>query len=375
MRSLDRFAAAKLATLEAQNLRRGLSETARGPGARVERAGRTLVSFSCNDYLGLSQHPEVKRAAVAAVEEFGAGAGASRLVTGDHPLYRRLEDRLARLKGSADAVVFGSGYLANIGIAPALVGPGDLVLLDERAHACMHAAARLSRAEVRTFRHNDLDDLDRRMTRGRCLVMTETVFSMDGDRAPLAAMAALCRRNDAWLLADDAHGFGMIEPDAEVPLQMGTLSKAAGSYGGYLCCSAPVAELMRNRARSFVYTTGLPPAAIGAAVAALDIIAREPSLGAAPLAKARLFCARLGLAAPESAIVPVMLGRPEAALAASEALVERGFLVTAIRPPTVPAGTARLRIAFSAAHRDEDVIGLAEAMQALGLVREAAEAS
>jgi 8-amino-7-oxononanoate synthase len=358
MRSLDAFANAKLGALESQGLRRRLVETAREPGARA----RKLVSFSCNDYLGLSHHPEVKRAAIAAVERYGAGAGASRLVTGDHPLYRALEDRLARLKGTEDAVVFGSGYLANIGIAPSLVGPGDLVVIDELAHSCIHAGARLTRADVRIFKHNDVADLARKLNGKRALVMTESVFSMDGDMAPLREMAALCREHDAWLLVDDAHGLGVVEWRADVPLQMGTLSKAAGSYGGYLCCSHAVAELMRNRARSFVYTTGLPPAVVAASIAAVEVIA-SGELHGVPLARAQLFCARLGLNPPESAIVPLILGTPEAAVAASRALERRGYLVAAIRPPTVPEGTARLRFAFSAAHSEPDVIGVAEAVR------------
>jgi 8-amino-7-oxononanoate synthase len=359
MSSLDDFAAAKLKALEAAGLRRKLVETAREPGARA----RNLISFSCNDYLGLTQHPDVKRAAMAAVDKYGAGAGASRLVTGDHPLYRALEDRLARLKGTEDAVVFGSGYLANIGIAPSLVGPGDLIVIDELAHSCIHAGARLSRADMRIFKHNDVVDLEHQLDGRRTIVMTESVFSMDGDLAPLAELASLCRERDAWLLVDDAHGLGVVAWHADVPLMMGTLSKAAGSYGGYLCCSHAVAELMRNRARSFVYTTGLPPSVVAASIAALDLIESDPALCAKPLAHAQLFCALVGLPVPQSAIVPLILGSPAGALAASHALERRGYLVAAIRPPTVPEGTARLRFAFSAAHSEDEVIGLAEAVR------------
>jgi 8-amino-7-oxononanoate synthase len=193
--------------------------------------------------------------------------------------------------------------------------------------------------------------------------MTETVFSMDGDLAPLAEFVALCVERDAWLLTDDAHGLGVVTPDAHASLQMGTLSKAVGSYGGYLCCSRPVAELMRNRARSFVYTTGLPPAVVAASIAALDLITADPELCSAPLMRARQFCAALDLPAPQSAVVPLVLGAPEAALAASRALEERGYLVAAIRPPTVPDGTARLRFAFSAAHSEDEIRGLAEAVR------------
>jgi 8-amino-7-oxononanoate synthase len=383
MASLDDFARDKLDRLAAEKLRRDLAPTERGAAGRAKRDGRTLVSFSCNDYLGLTQHPAVKRAAIAAVEAYGAGAGASRLVTGDHPLHRALEDRLARLKGTEDAVVFGSGYLANIGIVPALAGPDDLVVVDELGHACLHAGARLSRARVETFRHNRADDLGRILAARRndhrnCLVLTEGVFSMDGDVAPLAALSALARGHDAWLMVDDAHGLGVIgngrgsvaAAGADVPLQMGTLSKA-----GYLGCSAPVAALMRNRARSFVYTTGLPPAAVAAAICALDIIAADPALCALPLAKARMFARRIGLPEPESAIVPLIVGTPERALAASARLAERGFLVTAIRPPTVPDGTARLRMAFSAAHRDADIAALADAVAAIGLAAPQASAA
>jgi 8-amino-7-oxononanoate synthase len=204
----------------------------------------------------------------------------------------------------------------------------------------------------------------------RCLILTDGVFSMDGDLAPLVELGALARQWDAWLMADDAHGIGVIGggrgstfatgAKADVPLQMGTLSKAIGSYGGYLCASRSVAELVRNRARTFVYSTGLPPASAAAAIAALDIIARDPRFCAEPVRKARLFTDRVGLPAPQSPIVPVVMGAPERALAASAALARDGFLVTAIRPPTVPQGTARLRVAFSAAHADADVLRLAD---------------
>ncbi len=379
MDSLERFAADKLTALEERGLRRRLVPTSRGAGARAARDGRALVSFSCNDYLGLTQHPAVKAAAADAVARYGAGAGAARLVTGDHPLMAALEGRLARLKGTDDAVVFGSGYLANIGIVPALAGPRDLVLLDALAHACLNAGAKLSGATVERFRHNDLADLRARLAhRGHyenVLILTEGVFSMDGDRAPLAAMAQIAREADSWLLVDDAHGLGVLgngrgsvaEAGTDVPLQMGTLSKGAGGYGGYLCASRAVCDLMRNRARSFVYTTSLPPAVAGAAVAALDIIASDVALCARPLALARDFTARVGLPQAESAIVPIVVGTPERALAASEALAARGYLVAAIRPPTVPEGTARLRVAFSAAHSEADVAGLADAMREIGL--------
>ncbi|WP_336485827.1 aminotransferase class I/II-fold pyridoxal phosphate-dependent enzyme [Methylobacterium nigriterrae] len=368
--SLESFARAKLAELDAGTLRRRLRPTLRGTGAVAERDGRRLVSFSCNDYLGLANDPRVIAAAQAAAARYGAGAGGSRLVTGNHPLLAELEERLARHKGKEAALVFGSGYLANLGITPALVGPSDLVLADALSHSCLWAGARISGAEVVRFGHNDLADLgcllDRHRGRHRrALILTERVFSMDGDRAPLPGILALAEEFDAWTLVDDAHGLGVVEAGARAPLEMGTLSKSLGSYGGYVCASAAVIDLLTSRARSFVYTTGLPPASAAAALAALDILESEPERAARPLALARRLTARLGLEEAESAVVPVLVGEAGAALALSAALEERGFLVVAIRPPTVPAGTARLRIALSAAHDEAQVDALAEAVRDL----------
>ena len=381
MQSLDLFARGKLKERDALKLRRAIVETDAGDGVRVTRDGRTLISFCSNDYLNLSQHPAVKAAAAKAVEQFGAGAGASRLVTGSHPLYRTLEEKLALLKGSEAACVFGSGYLANTGIIPALTGQGDLILLDELSHACIHAGAQLSDGEVRLFRHNDTDHLRSLLERERrnfrhTLIVTEGVFSMDGDLAPLPEISALANRHDAWLMTDDAHGLGVVGegrgvaalyPNAAPPLQMGTLSKAAGSYGGYLCASQAVIDLLRNRARTFVYSTGLPPASAAAASAALDIIVQEPARVAKVIANARRFTAALGLPSAQSAIVPLIVGEAEAALGAARALEAEGFLVVAIRPPTVPANTARLRFAFTAGHRAEDIDRLAACVRRLGL--------
>ncbi|MBU4434617.1 MAG: 8-amino-7-oxononanoate synthase [Alphaproteobacteria bacterium] len=373
MQSLDAFAGDKLTALDAKALRRTLKPTRRLDGAIVERDGRRLISFSCNDYLNLSHHPAVRAAAAEAALNYGAGAAASRLVTGDHPLLGDLEKRLARLKGTQAACVFGSGYLANLGVIPTVVGPGDLILIDALAHACLWAGAKLSGARTIAFKHNDVADLERLLTAERAaarhvLVATDGVFSMDGDIAPLGQLSTLCAAHDAWLLSDDAHGVGVLAegrgsaalfPDADIPLQMGTLSKALGSYGGYVCGSQAVIDLLKTRARTVIYATGLPPASAAAALAALDIIERQPALTALPLAKARAFTAALDLPPAQSPIVPVVIGSAQAALEASARLEAEGFLVVAIRPPTVPEGTARLRIAFSAAHSDADVMRLA----------------
>jgi len=375
MRSLDDFATAKLAALACADLRRALVDTTRLDGIWALRNGRRLLSFSCNDYLNLSHHPAIKAEAIAALEQYGIGSGASRLVTGNHPLFAALEARLARWKGSEAACVFGSGYLANIGIIPALVGAHDLVLIDELSHACLWTGAQLSRATVLAYRHNDLPHVEtllaqHREGHARALIATDGVFSMDGDLAPIGALATLAQRFDAWLMTDDAHGIGVVgggrgstftEGEVpHVPLQMGTLSKAIGGYGGYLCASAPVIALIHNRARSFVYATGLPPAMAAAALAALDLIERDPTYAASPLAKARSFTRQLGLPQAQSAIVPLIVGEARVALDASRLLEAEGFLVVAIRPPTVPEGTARLRFAFTAQHPNDEIKRLAD---------------
>lgn len=375
MRSLDAFVEGKLNELKRRRLYRDLNETLREDGIWVERGGRKLLSFSCNDYLNFTQHPEIKRAAIAAIEEYGAGSGASRLVTGNHPLYAELESRLARFKRTEAACVFGSGYLANTGIIPVLVGRDGLVLVDELSHACIYAGAQLSRGAVMTFRHNEVGHARSLLAthRGgydRVMIVSDGVFSMDGDLAPLADLLAVANEYDAWLMSDDAHGLGVVggghgssfvgNSYVPVPLQMGTLSKAIGSYGGYLCASAPVIEMMRNRARTLIYSTGLPPACVAAAIAALDLIEREPTYVARPLQKAKTFTKHAGLPEAQSSIVPVLLGDEENALAASRLLESHGYLAVAIRPPTVPPGTARVRLTFTAQHPDDHVERLAD---------------
>jgi 8-amino-7-oxononanoate synthase len=369
--SLDAFARNKLAELDSRQLRRRLVESPREDALWIVRDGRRLLSFCCNDYLNLTQHSETVAASIEGTRRWGVGSGGSRLVTGNHPLFAELESRLAALKGTEAACVFGSGYLANAGIIPVLAGKPDLLLVDELAHACIWAGAQLSQARVLRFRHNDVahaaELLQVERSRHRhAMILTDGVFSMDGDLAPVAALSALAEAHDAWLMTDDALGIGVLgggrgsAHGAAVPLQMGTLSKAIGGYGGYLCASAPVIELIRNRSRSFVYSTGLPPGTVAAAIAALDLIVREPRYAALPLERARQFTAALDLPPAESPIVPLVLGRAEDALAASRLLEEAGFLVAAIRPPTVPVGSARLRFTFTAGHRADDVGRLAD---------------
>jgi 8-amino-7-oxononanoate synthase len=378
--SLDELARGKLDALERRQLRRRLVVTTRASATAAVQSGAELISFSCNDYLGLSHHPEVVAASIEATRRFGAGAGSARLVNGNHPLYAELERKLAALKGTEDAVVFGSGYLTNVGTLAALTGRSDLILLDELCHSSLLTGAQVTGARLLTFRHNDVAHLEgllatERKAHRHCLVVTDGVFSMEGDLAPLPPLAALAAEHDAWLMTDDAHGLGVVgdgrgssfafgEPIA-VPLQMGTLSKAVGGYGGYLCTSHAVAELLRNRGRSFVYSTGLPPGTVAAATRALELIAGDMDLVRRPTLRAREFTAALGLPAATSAIVALLTGSAARTLAASAELRAAGFLVAAIRPPTVPPGTSRLRVTFSAAHTAEQVAALAAAVRPL----------
>ena len=370
MTKLSAFANAKLKEIESRHRRRALVATHRKDGIRVERHGRIFLSFSCNDYLNLTHHPAVKRAATAAIETYGTGSGASRLVSGDNPLLEKLELRLAAYKNAQAACIFGSGYLANTGIIPALMGEGDILVVDAFAHSCLWAGARLSRAEVTTFRHNDLAHAEEILDACRAqyrnaLIVTESVFSMDGDLAPVEELGCLADKYDAWLMTDDAHGLGVLgkSRNDNCDIRMGTLSKALASYGGYVCADAAVIDLIKTSARTLVYSTGLPPSSAAAAMAALDIMEADSDLVKRPLAKAQAFTEACGLPCAQSAIVPIVLGDEVVALEAQQLLEREGFLVVAIRPPTVPPGTARLRLAFTAGHPDHEIARLAHAVK------------
>ena len=373
--SLDIFCGEKINKLEESASFRKLKTTHRIAIAQSHQAGKSLISFSCNDYLGLSHHPTLLEKANEAAKLYGTGAAASRLITGNYPLLEELEEKLAKLKNTQACLVFGSGFLANIGLIPALASSDDLVLVDELAHACLNSGARLSGSKVIRFKHNDCADLEHHLTEHRtstrkCLILTDTVFSMDGDLAPLPALRDIANRYDSWLITDDAHGIGVLgagrgggfafDPPVVADVQMGTLSKALGSYGGYVCGSQKLIDLLVNRARSFVYSTGLPPMSTAAALAALEIIEQDPTLVDKPLAYAQQFCDRVGIPAPQSPIVPIIFGDNDTVIAVSEKLANEGFLVSAIRPPTVPNNTARLRIAFNASHKTADIDRLAD---------------
>ncbi len=374
MPTLNALASKKLADLEAVHLKRSLRMTLREDGVHVIRDGKRLISFSCNDYLGLTQHPQVKAAAIAAIERYGTGAGASRLVTGNHPLYGVLEEMLAQWKGEEACLVFGSGYLANLGLITALAGAGDCIIADKLVHACMVDGAKLSGAKLLRFKHNDMNDCRRLLELHRkkytqCLLLTEGIFSMDGDRSPLLALLDMAEEFDATLLCDDAHVINHQPLTINSRLiRMGTLSKALGAYGGYVCGPQIIMNYAQNAARTLVYSTALPPSTIAAAIAALSLLMDNPELAAKPQRNAEYFTKALGLPETQSPIVPIIIGDSARALEASALLEAEGFLVSAIRPPTVPPNTARLRVAFSALHTDAMIEMLAAAMKRLQII-------
>lgn len=385
MPNLNEHCAKALNALDANSLRRTLRMSARAADAAVEITydGRKYTSFACNDYLGLRGDARLISAGQRALAEFGAGAGASRLVTGNHPLYAPLEAKLAAMKGAEAALVFGSGYLTNLGVIPALMNKGDVIFADKLVHACIIDAAQLSGARLMRFAHNDMAHLEKLLKEHRedstnALIVTDHVFSMDGDVAPLTEIAVLGEKYDAWTMADDAHGLGIpiggtraVAPSPArgegmaIDIWMGTLSKSAGAYGGYVLGSQRLIDFLITSARSFVFSTGLPPAVCASALAALEIMQAEPERGSNALAHARRVTEALGLPLAQSVIVPIVLGTPERALAASDALKAKGMLAVAIRPPTVPPGTARLRLALSAAHTDAQVEALIAALRGI----------
>lgn len=374
MHGLTQFCTESLQEVERLGLRRALREVDGMHPVEVYDGEKTFISFAGNDYLGLRHHPAVIRAGQQALYRYGAGAGASRLVTGNHPLYAPLEARLAALKGQTGALVFGSGYLTNFGTIAALMGEGDLILADKLVHACILDGAQLSGAELKRFRHNDTRHAETllRQSRGsyrHALIVTEHIFSMDGDCAPIASLVALAREYDAWLMVDDAHGLVSAPAASEegVDIWSGTLSKALGSYGGYIAAAAPVTDYILNNARSFIFSTGLPPAACATALAALEVLDAEPQRRERPLELAWRVTDAFRLPRVASAIVPIIVGGAKAAVELSKRLKGQGIIVSAIRPPTVPPQTARLRLTFSYAHTDQHVDALIDALKtALG---------
>lgn len=337
-----------------------------GAGIAGKASGRDVVSFASNDYLGLTTHPQVRSAAAAALERWGSGSGASRLVTGTRSLHHELEATIAQWKQTQRAVLFASGYMANLGVIQ-VFGTADTTLFsDALNHASIIDGCRLAKARTVVYRHNDLAHLQELLdaTPGRKIVVTEAIFSMDGDAAPLAGLVAMCAASGALLIVDEAHAvLGPAMPEGfDGVLRVGTLSKAFGSVGGWIVGSAPLIQLLVNRARTFIYTTAPTPADTAAALASLAIYRSEEGAGLRRRLRTLIDLIRPGHA---SAIVPVILGSESAALAAARGLFDLGLYVPAIRPPTVARGTSRLRIALSAAHSDAMVVRLRDGLAQL----------
>jgi 8-amino-7-oxononanoate synthase len=383
----------QLQALRASCLYRELRETECAQGAAVEIGGKHLVNFSSNDYLGFANDPRLREAAIATIEKFGVGTGASRLISGTQSPHVRLENRLARWKQTEAALSFSSGYAAALGTIPAIVAKSDVVLLDKLCHASLIDGAKLSGAKLRVFPHNHLGKLETQLQwarhehpNARVLILTESVFSMDGDRAPLRELVELKHRFNALLLVDEAHAIGVIGPNGrglateeqlgdQVDLQMGTLSKALGASGGYICAPASVIEWLINRARSFIFSTAPPAAVASAATAAIDFLEspegeerRRHLWRNIKLLRDRLplpSCKEIARPGNGSAIVPWIVGDEQAALDLSAALANEGLLVPAIRYPTVSKGSARLRITLTAMHTDAQIEALCSALHRL----------
>lgn len=381
MKTVAKWAREELAALEAKGLLRALEPLESPQGPVVRLGGRELINFSSNDYLGLAADQDLAGAVHQAVARFGVGSGASRLIVGDSPAHRALEAAAAEWTGCEAAVAFNSGYAANLGVLSTLVGEGDAIYSDSLNHASLIDGCRLSRARTVIYPHRDVAALARLLAQDparRKLVVTDAVFSMDGDLAPLKELARTCAVHGAGLYVDEAHALGVFGPTGAglceamgvaPDLRLGTLGKALGAFGAFVAGSRASCALLVNRARSLVFSTSLPAAVCAAATAAISRIRSDGALRERAWANIFAFAAGLGAlgypARPDSAIFSVVLGAPEAALAASAALRERGVLAKAIRPPTVPEGTSRLRFAVSAAHQGQHLEAALVALAAL----------
>ncbi len=352
--------------------------------AHIVIDGKPCLSFCSNDYLGLANHPRLINALQNSAVQYGVGAGAAHLVSGHTQLHQQLESELAQFIRFPAALLFSTGYMANLGVVQALAGKGDTVFADKLNHASLNDAMLLSRATLKRYRHGDTGQLAQLLEQtriGRKLIITDAVFSMDGDRAPLPELLALCERHDAWLLVDDAHGFGVLGEQGRGSLSyfkiaaariiyMATLGKAAGVFGAFVAAEQVVIDTLINHARSYIYTTASPPALAGALLESLQLIAGADEQRAhlqALITQLRDGLRKLPwtLLPSDTAIQPVLIGENQTAVNLSHALRERGIWVSAIRPPTVPEGTARLRITLSAAHNTADVQCLLEILNEL----------
>jgi 8-amino-7-oxononanoate synthase len=367
------FISEELKALREAGLYRTLRRVDEDQGPTLLLDGREVVNFSSNNYLGLANHPALCQAAKAAIDRYGCGSGASRLISGNMALHEELEAKLAEFKGTEAALVFNSGFQANTGIIPALVGPEDVVFSDALNHASIIDGCRLARAKVVVYEHCNMDRLQRGLqdapSDSRKLIVSESLFSMDGDEAPLAEIVELAERYGAMVMVDEAHATGIYEPNGagliaklglgeRVSVQMGTLGKALGGFGAYVAGSKALRELMINRCRSFIFTTALPPAVMAMAIAAIDLVKKEPERRQAlrrnyETLRSGLQGLDYRLGASGSQILPLIVGDADACMKFSEYLLSRGVFAQGIRPPTVPPGTSRLRITLMATHADE----------------------
>jgi glycine C-acetyltransferase len=377
---------AKLDDVEQRGLLRRLRLISGAQESAVVLDGREVVLLSSNNYLGLANHPALKRAAQEAIERLGCSAGASRLISGHMETHQALEEQLASFKKTEAALVFPSGYHANVGVLSALLGPGDVVFSDALNHASIIDGCRLSRATVCVFRHGDTQHLETLLaeapTSGHRLIVTDSVFSMDGDVAPLTAMVTLARQYNAWVMVDEAHGTGVFGAhgagvaealglENDIDIHMGTLGKALGGFGAYVAGSRELIDWLINRARSFVYTTGIPPAVAAAAHAAIDLVQREPDRRRRLWDNAAFFLQGLTalgykVGPTQSPILPVMIGDAATTMKLAAALVQRGVFAQGIRPPTVPIGASRLRVTPMATHTRAQLANALEAFAAAG---------
>ncbi len=372
----------ELADIKTKGLYREFKTIESGQTPRIMKDGRELILLSSNNYLGLSDHPEVKKASMDAIEEYGTGAGGSRLTTGNTDLYNSLEEKLVNFKGTEDAIVFSTGYMANIGAISTLMNKNDLILSDELNHASIIDGCRLSHAEVKIYPHRDtsfVEKILRESKHPRKLIVTDGIFSMDGDIAPLPEISELAEKYDAIVMVDDAHATGVLGRhcrgtadhfNLDVEINMGTLSKALASIGGYIAGSTELVTYLRNRARAFIYSTALPPPAVAAAKTAMDIIEKERP--AKKLWQNIAFYKKglldLGITVnSDTHIVPVMTGDTEKTVEAASLLEKLGVFVQGIRPPTVPEGRGRIRTSLMATHSENDIM---EALDAFRLTKE-----
>jgi glycine C-acetyltransferase/8-amino-7-oxononanoate synthase len=354
----------ELETQKQAGLYRSLNAVTKNNGRLIEIDGKQLVNFCSNNYLGLANHPKIVEQAATTLKEFGVGATGSALICGWTKYHEALVKKLAAYKKRAAAILFPTGYQANLGAITALVGEEDTVIIDRLNHASIIDACHLSKAKLQVYKHRDLASLEAVLKRSakfkKRLIVTDTVFSMDGDLAPLAEIVKLAKRYDAITLADYAHATGVVELPGEPEIVMGTLSKALGSLGGFIAGSEELIDFLRNKARSFIYTTALPPSACAAAIAALEVMEQEPERRERLWSNINYFHS-----SAFSPIIPIIIGDNEKTVRVSRQLYDRGFFVSAIRPPTVPDGEARLRITITSEHTKEDLECLASSLREL----------